>query len=306
MPPQSARRQGGSDHPARLRFVTGKGGVGKTTVAAALALRAAAIDGRVLAVDTLNSGDLARTIETSVPPGGPQPEVLGLTTQDSLNEYVRRYLKVPISPASIGPLSRIFDFVSNAAPGVKEILTVGKVGYEARYQDWDEIVVDAPASGHVVELLAAPTSLHELISSGPLVGQTAWLQELLAGPTTTVTVVATPEELPVAETATLLRRLAEETDVAVDALIVNRAPPPVDQAGIDEARRLTSRSDSTGGSRSALGLVAAAAVDRAVNTAPFEAELYELAADRGVPAVTVVENFNDPVASVLTALAGRL
>ncbi len=255
----------------------------------------------MLAVDATDSGDLAAAIEAR--PGSIVlgPEVLGLTTQDSLNEYVRRYLKVPISPASIGPLSRVFDFVSNAAPGVREILTVGKVGYEARFGDWDEVVVDAPASGHVVELLAAPASLHELISSGPLVGQTAWLQELLAAPSTTVTVVATPEELPVAETTMLLRRLADETDVAVDALIINRAPVPVGPDGVAEAERLNERADGTGST--ALALVAAAAVDRARNSAPFVADLEALASSHDVPAFTVVEDFDDPISAALAALA---
>lgn len=263
-------------------------------------MRAAADGSRVLGVDTMDSGDLAAAVDTWPGATAPRPEIVGLTTQDSLNEYVRRYLKVPISPASIGPLSRIFDFVSNAAPGVKEILTVGKVGYEARFQDWDEVVVDAPSSGHVVELLAAPTSLHELISAGPLVGQTAWLQELLAAPTSTVTVVATPEELPVAETAMLLRRLTDETDVAIDALVVNRTPIPVEPAGIVEAERLVDRTAGSGDA--ALGLIAAAAVDRARSAAPFVAELEALAADHDLPVFTVVENFNNPITAVLSAL----
>lgn len=255
----------------------------------------------MLAVDAVDSGDLAAVIAAEPSETSHRPEVLGLTTQDSLNEYVRRYLKVPISPANIGPLSRIFDFVSNAAPGVKEILTVGKAGYEARFGDWDEIVVDAPASGHVVELLAAPTALHELITSGPLVGQTAWLQELLAAPSTTVTVVATPEELPVAETTMLLGRLIRETDVAVDALIINRAPTTIGPAGIAEAERINGRTD--GRATTALGLVAAAAVDRALSAAPFVAELEALASGYDVPVFTVTENFDDPVSSALSALS---
>lgn len=272
---------------------------------AALALRAAVDGARVLAVDAANSGDLAAAISSHPLSTASNPEILGLTTQDSLNEYVRRYLKVPISPSSIGPLSRIFDFVSNAAPGVREILTVGKVGYEARYQDWNEVVVDAPASGHVVELLAAPTSLHDLVSSGPLVGQTAWLQELLAGPTTSVTVVSTPEELPVAETAMLLQRLEEETDVTIDALIINRAPVAVGTEGVAEAERLVTASGSANGVRSALGLVAAAAVDRASGAAPFIAELEDLAATRDLSVVVVTEDFNDPIAAAMTALTER-
>ncbi len=283
--------------------MTGKGGVGKTTMAAALALQACAAGARVLAVDVVNSGDLAAAIASARTTGPGSIEVLGLTTQDSLNEYVRRYLKVPISPASIGPLSRVFDFVSNAAPGVKEILTVGKIGYEARFGSWDQIIVDAPASGHVVEMLAAPTSLHELISAGPLVGQTAWLAELLAGPGTSLTVVATAEELPVAETVKLIERLGRETDVAVDGLIVNRVPHQIGPAGRAEGRELGERLNSEAGTAvSALAMLAAAAVDRAAQSEPFVSELGDLAATWEVPVLTVAEDFADPVGAALAAL----
>ncbi len=286
-----------------MRFVTGKGGVGKTTVAAALALRAATEGLRVLAVDVLNSDDLAAVVDAGQVRSPNAVELLGLTTQDSLNEYVRRYLKVPISPSSIGPLSRVFDFVSGAAPGVREILTIGKIGHEARHEDWNEVVVDAPSSGHVIELLAAPTALRELISSGPLVGQTTWLQELLAADSTSVTVVATPEELPVAETRLLLGRLAQETDVSIDGLIINRVPAPVGPEGIAEAERLSTAAPGTTGARSALGLVASAAVDRFRSAEPFVAELEELAASLGVPVVEITEHFDDPLAAAASALA---
>ena len=78
-----------------------------------------------------------------------------MNTEDSLREYLRLYVRLPLV-ARLGPLARTFDFVADAAPGVKEILTVGKVCYEVRERHYDLVVVDAAASGHIVGQLAAP------------------------------------------------------------------------------------------------------------------------------------------------------
>ena len=90
----------------------------------------------------------------------------------------------------LGPIARAFDFVANAAPGVKEILTVGKVCWELRESiegraDWDLIVVDAAATGHVIGQLDAPRAIHELVQVGPVRSQTDWMVELLSDPALT-------------------------------------------------------------------------------------------------------------------------
>jgi len=288
---------------ARLRFVTGKGGVGKTTVAAAYATLAATHGRRVLAVDTVNRGDLAPRIEVvSGRLGGPGPTVLGLTTKQALDEYIKRYLRVPIAPSSLGPVSRIFDFVSTAAPGVREILTVGKIGYEAVYGPWDDVVVDAPASGHVIELLSAPASLRRLAPTGPLASQTLWLQELLESDRTAITVVATPEELPVAETDQLLKRLRDETEVAVDTLVINRVPPQVEKVGRALLAGKAPASDDGPTARSIRSLVAVA-VDRDVTTRPFVEELNELAEAFGLAVVEIIDDPVNPTDTAAAALA---
>ena len=295
------------DHRARLKFVTGKGGVGKTTVAAALALSSAADGKRVLAVDAVNSGDLEPLIRrTAAALGLRPPPVLPLTTQDSLDEYVKRFLRVPIAPSSLGPLSRILEFVSSAAPGVREILIVGKIGHEAVNGPWDEIVVDAPASGHVVELLAAPASLRRLAPTGPLAGQTKWLSELLAAGSTTVVVVSNPEELPTAETGQLVERLRAETDVDLEMLIVNRVPPRVGPEGLEEASRLgqavAAGAGSGSGSDMAFGSLAAVAVDRMTCAEPYVVELRELASSYDIAVQEVEDRPLDPVEAVMAVL----
>ena len=124
-------------------------------------------------------------------------ELLELDTTTALDEYLKIYLKFPIPASRLGPIARIFEYVATAAPGVTEILTVGKVGFEVRDGDWDRVIIDAPATGHVVELIAAPDNLGSLIKLGPLSDQTGWLSEILGDHERTgLWIVTTPEELP--------------------------------------------------------------------------------------------------------------
>jgi len=214
----------------RLLFVTGKGGVGKTSVASALGLLAAQRGLRTLVCEVDAKGNLADFF--GVGPLRFQPTevrehlfAMAMDTEESLKEYLRLQLKVPLL-AKIGPLASTFDFVANAAPGVKEILTVGKLTYEVRERNYDLVVVDASASGHVVGQLASPVAIGELVNAGLVRSQTDWMIELLTDPATTGVVVATaPEEMPVTETLELIGRLKDETEIDVAAVVVNRVLP---------------------------------------------------------------------------------
>jgi anion-transporting ArsA/GET3 family ATPase len=128
--------------------------------------------------------------------------------------------------ARIGPLARTFDFVADAAPGVKEILTVGKVCYEVRERHYDLVVVDAAASGHIAGQLSAPWTINDLVQVGLVRDQTRWMTDILADPARTgVVVVTTPEELPVVETLELLDLLGATVPVSVASVVVNRVLP---------------------------------------------------------------------------------
>ena len=132
---------------------------------------------------------------------------MAMDTEESLREYLKLQLKVPLL-GRIGPVARTFDFVADAAPGVKEILTVGKLCYEVRERTYDLIVVDASATGHVVGQLAAPQAINELVKVGRVRDQTAWMVDILGDPATTAAVIVTaPEEMPVSETLELADRL---------------------------------------------------------------------------------------------------
>ena len=214
----------------RLLFVTGKGGVGKSTVAAALALLAAQRGKRTLACEVDAKGDLASLFETAPLAFAPRlifPGVWGMAmhTEDSLDEYLRLQLHVP-GIGRIGPLAKAFDFVATAAPGVREILTVGKLAYEVREKHFDLVVADASATGHVIGQLTAPQAINSLVRVGGIRSQTDWVLDILGDAARTgLVIVTTPEEMPVRETIELVERARAETNVALAAVVVNRVLP---------------------------------------------------------------------------------
>lgn len=248
----------------------------------------------MLAVDALGTGDLDRLVaDWSTPPAF---ETLRLTTGEALDQYLKIYLRLPIGPRRLGPLARIFDYVSAAAPGVREILVIGKIGWEVRRGVWDEIVVDGPATGHVVELLDAPRTMAELVPSGPLAEQTGWLRAILASPRTGVIVVSSPDELSVTETGELVDRLTADTETGVDLLVANRMPPSLGPAGRREA------AERAGGDGLTAGL-AALALDRHEVAETGLERLRAIRGGRSLPVATADDDPDDPVAAVVAGLA---
>lgn len=214
----------------RLLFVSGKGGVGKSTVAAALALYGAEQGKRVLICAADAKGNLADFYETQ-PLRFTEHEVqpglwaMAMDTEASLKQYLSLQLKLPLV-ARIGPLARMFEFIAVAGPGVKEIVTIGKFCWEVRERHYDLVVVDGVATGHIVGQLASPQAINELVQVGLVRSQTEWMLDILGDPARTgLVIVATPEEMPVAETIELSQRVRQETNVDLAAVVVNRVLP---------------------------------------------------------------------------------
>jgi anion-transporting ArsA/GET3 family ATPase len=211
-------------------FVTGKGGVGKTTLAAAIGEVAARQGQRVLVCEMDAKGALATAFEVApleFEPTEVEPRLfaMSMSTEDALREYLRLFVKIPFI-GRIGPLASTFDFVADAAPGVKEILAVGKLCWEVRERNYDLVVVDAEAAGHVVSQIGAPRVIADLVQVGLVRDQTQWMLDILEDPARTgVAVVTTPEEMPVTESIELLERLARDTGTHPAIVIANRVLP---------------------------------------------------------------------------------
>ena len=225
----------------RALWVTGKGGVGKSTISAALALLSAERGLRTLLIDVEANGDAARFLDAG-PPRFEARQIrpnlfhLALHPEDILDEYLQVALKIP-RVRRLGPIRRIFDFIATAAPGIKEVLIAGKVGFEERATDgsrprWDLIVIDAAPAGQIVSHLRGPRTIQEIVGVGMIRNQTAWVQEILEDPEKTgVVVVSLAEEMPTTETAELLEQIPQAVRTPVLAIVANRVverPPDPD------------------------------------------------------------------------------
>jgi hypothetical protein len=187
----------------------------------------------VLAVDVDGKGDLAAALGSRSVGFAPHlvqqgVSVLALDAQESFQEYLHIYFKVP-RLARLTPLSRVFDFIATAVPGPRDMLVVGKIAYEERRREpngrpvWDLIVVDCAASGHVVSHLSAAHSMLTLVRGGVIRSQVEWIDALIRDPTrSTLALCALPEEMPVVEAIELYESLRGQAGISIDACFLNR------------------------------------------------------------------------------------
>ena len=240
MPQPSGSPQPGDDAPVRLHIVTGKGGTGKTTVAAALALALAAPDRNVLLVEvegrqgiaSLFGSEPLRYAETPLAESGDTGRVhaLAIDPEAALLEYLELFYK--LGPAGRG-LRRMgaIDFATTIAPGIRDVLLTGKA-YEAvrrrdrnRRHSYDAVVMDAPPTGRIGNFLNVNAEVEKLARVGPIHSQAASIMRVLRSPQTSVHVVAIPEELPVQETADGIAALTG-IGVPVGAVVLNATTVP--------------------------------------------------------------------------------
>jgi anion-transporting ArsA/GET3 family ATPase len=210
----------------RLIFVTGKGGVGKTTVALALGLAGAQAGRRTIVADLGGVGDQAE-LEVA-----PRLFRVSVDPQGAMDEYLT--VKVPGAAAAVLRQSRLFQSFTMATPGMRELLCMGKLWelaqFERRTPDtdaYDLVIVDAPASGHGAALLRTPRTFAEIARVGPIANQARTIADTIADPSfTAVVAVSTPEEMPVNETLELRTALASAPDpLALELVILNARYP---------------------------------------------------------------------------------
>ena len=235
----------------RLVIVTGKGGVGKSTVALALGLASAERGRKTIVCEVSAQERLSRAFHRA-DVGFHEVEMaknlwaISIDPDESMREYVLLQLKVK-AMRDLLFRSRIFNYLAAATPGLRELVTIGKI-WELALDDrkvkkgrrYDTVIVDAPATGHGVGFLQTPRTFANVARVGPIASQAETLDRFITDQRRTgVAIVALPEEMPVNETATLEHDLVEEVGVSVDRIYLNGLYPErfsaADEAAIEAA-----------------------------------------------------------------------
>jgi anion-transporting ArsA/GET3 family ATPase len=241
----------------RLVIVTGKGGVGKTTVSVGLGMRAAAEGKRTIVCEVAAQENASRMFEhTTV--GFHEVELeenlwsISIDPDESMREYVLLQLKVRAMRDMLFR-SRIFNYLAAATPGLKELVTIGKIWELAQLdrkvksgRKYDTVIVDAPATGHGVGFLQTPRTFANIARVGPIHSQAQTLDRFITDHDNTgVAIVALPEEMPVNESAALEHDLVNEVGVAVDRVYLNGLYP--ERFSKEDAEKLTAPAEGEDG-----------------------------------------------------------
>jgi len=224
---------------ARLHIVTGKGGTGKTTVAAALALALASGGRKVLLVEVEGRQAIAQLFDVPALPYGEhrlttttrggQLWGLAIDAEEAMIEYLDMFYGLRRSARGLKKMGAV-DFVTTLAPGLRDVLLTGKVKESVTRTNpdgrlaYDAVVLDAPPTGRIRRFLDATREVANLTKFGPISRQSAGVITLLHGPQTVIHLVTLLEEMPVQETIDAAGDLSA-AKFNIGAVIVNRARP---------------------------------------------------------------------------------
>jgi anion-transporting ArsA/GET3 family ATPase len=234
---------------SRVIILAGKGGVGKTTTAAALAVAAAQAGRQVLLVELEGKSGLASMFnhaaieeEREVYPG---LRVLPLAADEALIEYLETHGLGKMSKRLVN--TGALDIVATAVPGMKEILVLGKVKALQKARAADVIIVDGPAAGHAITFLLSPKGLLDAVRVGPVLTQAIEVTEMLDDPDRAqVMLVTLPEETPVNETVETAQAFTERVGLTLGPLVVNGIYPERPLDGLTTAEEIRAAAASTG------------------------------------------------------------
>ncbi|MCO8274522.1 ATPase [Actinoplanes sp. TRM 88003] len=230
--------------PARLHVVTGKGGTGKTSVAAALALGLAAGGKRTLLVEVEGRQGIAQLFETEPLPykelriakvaGGGEVRALAVDPEEALLEYLDMFYHLGAAGRALRKVGAI-DFATTIAPGLRDVLLTGKVKEATtRSQDgkraYDAVVLDAPPTGRIGRFLNVTAETAKLAKMGPIKTQSDGVASLLRSPITSVHVVTLLEEMPVQETLDAIAELSA-LHIPIGRIVLNATRPALVAGG---------------------------------------------------------------------------
>ncbi|NDL60425.1 ArsA family ATPase [Phytoactinopolyspora mesophila] len=224
----------------RLHVVTGKGGVGKTTVSAALALALAANGHKVLLAEVEGRQGLAHLFDVgpldyterriASAPGGGEVYGLAIDAREAMHEYLTLFYKLGRAARALDRVGFV-EFATTIAPGLRDVLLTGKTYESTRRQTsggayvYDAVILDAPPTGRVTRFLDVNASVSSLARVGPVHRQATSITKLLHSPRTAVHVVTLLEDMPVQEAVDTVTELGE-TEIPVGAVIVNQVRKP--------------------------------------------------------------------------------
>jgi anion-transporting ArsA/GET3 family ATPase len=226
--------------PVRLHVVTGKGGTGKTTVAAALALGLARGGHRTLLIEVEARQGIAQLFgldplpyqerRIAQPRGGGEVRALAVDAEEALLEYLDLFYKLGIAGRALRKVGAV-DFATTIAPGMRDVLLTGKVKEAVtRTVDgrrvYDAVVLDAPPTGRIGRFLNVTAETARLAKVGPIKTQSEGVAAILRSPMTLVHVVTLLEEMPVQETTDSIEELTR-LGLPVGTIVVNATKPPL-------------------------------------------------------------------------------